>query len=238
MINRFHRALFLLGWLALSSAALAAEAISPAEPHDPWRLKHEVQIGDALTSLTLLAGFTGFLLTVVQDRRKKNREDARSGALRLMLKILRENHGPMRIEDLKRAFESSGGKSLRKAYCGEDFKFTSNNSFEGAVYRLHWEGKIDFVSGDEVMFRVHERLNQSRPGMTISPSPDLIVSVFQKAFADPKIAIWELEPLAASAFVYDPQAASVFLTQSLNSSDLELQRRASFLAGKFPPAQK
>jgi hypothetical protein len=201
-----------------------------------WRLKREIQIGDAFTSVTLLAGFTGFLIATIKDRRKKARDDSQSGALRLLLKILRENRGPMKLADLKNVFDSAEARQAREAYCGKDFKFKNFNTFEAAVYRLHWEAKIDFVSSDEAAFRVHERFD-SNPSLAIAIVPPSLAmfTISKNAFVDRKIDQWGLEPLARSALTYDRQATSEFLAEAAKSTDAEAQRRAAVLLGKFPP---
>jgi hypothetical protein len=104
----------------------------------------KVDIGHFLTFLTLLAGFILWLYTTISDRRRRSEDDARSGALRLMLKILREAREPLTTGELFQQFQSNEKRSERKVYCGRDWKFKSETQFETALYRLHWESKIEF----------------------------------------------------------------------------------------------
>jgi hypothetical protein len=208
----------------------------PDAGNNHWRLKREIQIGDAFTSVTIFAGFVGFLVATIKDRRKKARDESQSGALRLLLKLLRESRGPMTLAQLKSLFDAPETKELRKAYCAKDFKFKNPTMFEAAVYRLHWEGKIDFVSSDEIAFRVHERFD-SNPSPAIATAPPLLVmfTIFRNAFLDQKMDQWGLEPLARSALTYDRQATSEFLAENAKSPDAQVQRRAAVLLGQFPP---
>jgi len=202
-----------------------------------WPVKRELDIGHFLTFLTLFAGFTGWLLTSVRDRRKKSHEDSRSGALRLLLKILRENNGPIKIEELKNRFDSPALKDLRKAYCGTDFKFKDTNTFEGAIYRLDWEGKIDFPTPDEIAFRLDKTFAATAgPSLPATPNESKILDIFKNALGDKKVGLWDLEPLAQASLVVDPRGTSDLLNDALTSSDPETQRRAAALFGKFPPA--
>src|SRR5579863_10265204 len=89
-------------FLCLTSLSQIQPSDAKSElPNTRWQLKHEIQIGDAFTSITLFAGFVGFLIATVKDRRKKSKDESQSGALRLLLKILRENRGPMKLFNLK-----------------------------------------------------------------------------------------------------------------------------------------
>jgi hypothetical protein len=204
---------------------------------DRWRFKHEVQIGDFLTSVTLMAGFSGFLIATIKDRRKKAQDEERSGALRLLLKILRENHGPMELVDLRRVFEATETKGLREAYCGKRFSLDNkNNSFEALVYRLHWEGKVDFLPGDKITFRLLERFDSgARPTTAVVPPSSETFTIFKNAFLDPKTEMRILQDLAHSSLTYDRKETSQFLAESAKSPDRETQHRAVILLGKFAP---
>jgi hypothetical protein len=203
---------------------------------DHWRFKREIQIGDAFTSATLLAGFLGFLIATIKDRRKKAKDESESGALRLILKLLRDNPGSMKLDKLKGLFDTPETKELRKAYCARDFKFKNSTTFEAAVYRLHYEGKIDFVSSDEIAFRVHERFdNNPSPSMDIAPPSLTMFTIFKDVFLDQRTNAWELEPLARSALVYDREVTSQFLAESAKNPDIGVQRRLAVVLAKFPP---
>ena len=120
-----------------------------------FSFKREIDVGHFLTFLTLIAGFGWWLFTTIRSWRKTAEEDARSGALRLLLRLLRDKNGaPVRLSDLFQEFNSAGMKELRKAYCRKKWQFKDEMQFEAAIYRLDWEGKIKFASKDEVCFRL------------------------------------------------------------------------------------
>jgi hypothetical protein len=65
------------------------------------RFQPTVDVGQFLTFLTLVGGFLWWLYTSIRGWRQKAAEDARSGALRLILKILRNDaKGPMALKAL------------------------------------------------------------------------------------------------------------------------------------------
>src|SRR5262245_51814011 len=113
------------------------------------RFEDKVDVGLFLTFVTLIAGFLWWLYTTIRAWRKTGTDEARSGALRLLLRMLRERQGsPASIKSLFEEFHSPNLKALRKAYCRRDFKFKNESTFEAAIYRLDWESKIDFISSD------------------------------------------------------------------------------------------
>jgi len=116
--------------------------------------KREIDVGHFLTFLTLLIGFAAAGYNAFIRRRKESEEKAKSGALRLMLAILREANGPMTLGELYAQFQSNEKAPLRRVYCEKAWKFTSRTQFEGAVYQLCWEMKADFVSNDSIEFRM------------------------------------------------------------------------------------
>src|SRR5690349_16760873 len=104
----------------------------------------EIDISALLTLITLVGGFIWWAYTTQREWRRKTFDDARSGALRLLLRILREREEThVSLIELHNLFRSPQMKTLRKAYCKRDFRFKNESEFEAAVYRLDWEGKID-----------------------------------------------------------------------------------------------
>ena len=59
-----------------------------------FSLKKEIDIGTFLTFITLVAGFVLWLYSTLKSWHDKGQEEARSGALRLLLKLLREDSEP------------------------------------------------------------------------------------------------------------------------------------------------
>src|SRR5947209_8663595 len=108
--------------------------------------KNDIDVGHILTLLALTAGFIWWVYTTQREWRKINRDDARSGALRLLLRRLREEPGDsITLTALREKFSLPAMKALRVEYCGRDFQFKNETQFEAAIYRLDEEGKIDFI---------------------------------------------------------------------------------------------
>ncbi len=143
----------------------------------------------------------------------------------------------MELVDLRRVFEAPETKGLREAYCGKDFALNNkNNSFDGLVYRLHWEGKVDFLPSDKIKFRFVERFDSgARPTTAVVPPSLETFTIFKNAFLDPETEMWRLQDLAHSSLTYDRQETSQFLAESAKSLDTETQRRAIILLGRFAP---
>lgn len=201
-----------------------------------WPFKKELDIGHLLTFLTLLAGFVAWLIATVKDRRKIRRDEARSGALRLLLKILRERKGPVELSVLKATFDAPDYRRFRVAYCGKDFKFKDESEFESAIYRLDFESKIDFLATDKIEFRLHEKFaSDEKLNVTLPVDKNAILRVFTHALYDGKTDLWQLEPLTRAALKYDARAASTYLNEALVSDDPQAQRKATTMLGKFPP---
>src|SRR4051812_10820151 len=100
-----------------------------------FEFKPQIDIGHFLTFVTLVAGFAWWLYTSIAARRKTAEDEARSGALRLLLRMLRERRGvPATFEALLERFSSPELLQLRRAYCRRDFKFKDGAKFEAVIY--------------------------------------------------------------------------------------------------------
>ena len=125
-------------------------------------LKKEVAVGDLLTSFTILASFIGWLIATTTKNSEKKRDENKSGALRFLLKLLREKENKVfTFDELKVEFESVTRKEERQLYCGKNFKYKSQSEFEAAIYRLDWEMKIEFITTNEIKFKVDRKSNPS-----------------------------------------------------------------------------
>lgn len=198
------------------------------------QFKNEIDVGHVLTLIALAAGFIWWIYTTQREWRSKTRDDARSGALRLLLRLLREQRGvPISITGLYEKFRSDETKPLRLAYCKRDWTYKSEDEFEAAVYRLDWESKIYFVSPNEIIFR----LDRDRGGTTVF-SPEAadktaMMSALKKAVADPTINTWDLERLAESCMRVAPVDTSDLLRENLRSKDDSTRFRVASIIGKF-----
>jgi hypothetical protein len=63
-------------------------------------LKPEIDVGHLLTFITLAAGFVWWLITTMRTWRRTARQDAESGALRLLLYLLMSLFGIRKIPRL------------------------------------------------------------------------------------------------------------------------------------------
>jgi hypothetical protein len=193
-----------------------------------FHFKPDIDVGHFLTFLTLIAGFIWWLYTTIREWRRRSREDARSGALRLLLRMLRERGGmPTSLGTLYTEFSSPAMRERRKAYCRRDFKFKDEATFESAVYRLDWEGKIDFVTADEIVFRVDRNQMAFVPFVPAKADSERIVEIFKQSCIDSAVDVWTLERLARTSMRADPKQTSAVIREMLHDSSPLAQRRAS-----------
>lgn len=197
--------------------------------------KSDIDVGVFLTFLTLIAGFVWWLYTSIRTWRRTSFEEARSGALRLLLRLLRERRGaPISIRFLYAEFSAPQQRNRRKAYCRRNFKFKDEATFESAVYRLDWEGKIDFVTTDEIVFRVHRTEIQAPPFLLSNTDPGRIVDIFRQSCSDPKIDSWELEKLARTSMRVAPTETSALIHEILHDSSSPAHVRVAVILNNLP----
>jgi hypothetical protein len=172
-----------------------------------------VDVGTFLTFITLAAGFIGWGIATYRERRRQRIEEAKSGALRLLLRLLRDHgEGAYNVGVLRRDFESPELKARRIAYCGRDFKFKGDEEFEAAIYRLDWEGKIDFVHlPDEIAFRVDHFRPLERPPFPLGKEE--VIEALRHALADPEMERFDLESIARVAFRVAPSEAAALIRE-------------------------
>jgi hypothetical protein len=199
----------------------------------------KIDIGHFLTFVTLVAGFVWWLYTTIRAWRKTSNDEARSGALRLLIRMLRERKGsPASFKSLFEEFHSPTRKAQREAYCRRDFKFKSEDTFEAAIYRLDWEGKIDFVSSDEIVFRVDRYRSQGSYLTPTGSDRSKVVDILKSGFTDTNFNVWDLEKIAQTAMRIAPEQASTAIHEMLENPDVAVQRRAAaILGGVAAPAK-
>ncbi|HST49839.1 hypothetical protein [Jatrophihabitans sp.] len=204
---------------------------------DPFglTLDHTVDIGMFLTFVTLVAGLVGWTFKTVKEWRRDSRREAESGALRLLLKILRERHagggGPIAPAELRSEFERPERRAERKAYCGRDFRFADDDDFERAVYQLHWEFKLDFTEGDKLLFRTVAD-PYGRRQFSTALDPVLVVASFSEALKDSTVQPYDLERLARLAATADLKTTQRLLVDATEAArgDTGTVRRLLILA--------
>lgn len=202
----------------------------------PFQFDPQVDVGSFLTFITLVAGFIWWLYTTIKEWRKRADDEARSGALRLLLRILREQKGvPISFTALFEKFKSPELKELRKTYCKRDWGFKNETDFEAAIYRLDWESKIDFVSPHEIIFRFDREQRTPNRFQPSEGDVNQIIAIFRDAIVNPDVDTWELEKLAESCMKIAPEPTAALLRDLLNSQDSQILLRVSSVIGKLLP---
>ncbi len=202
-------------------------------------LKPEIEIGNLLTFITLLAGFLWWFYTTFRTWRRSLRDDARGGALRLLLALLRERKGfPIALPALHDRFSSPEQTARRKAYCRCNYKFESADRFEAAIYRLAWEGKIDFVGADEIVFRIDRQAEKEDARRRLNPSQgdrSDVLRILKNGLEDKDARLWELKDVAYAAFALQPEETVEALRMGLHHDQGSVQRVAAALLGELLP---
>ena len=199
------------------------------------KFEPQIDIGHFLTFITLVVGFLGAGLNAIRSWRKKARKDAESGALRLLLHILRQRGSPISLPDLMEEFELPKRRKLRKTYCGRDWHFKDKTEFEAAVYQLDWEGKIDFVSPEEITFRLDRHRDVEQRFHPNDRDAEQMLRILRNAAMDPNVNTWDLKDIVDSSMRIAPQATATFLREMLHDSDPAIHGRAAAIIGRFIP---
>ena len=195
-------------------------------------IRPDIDIGHLLTFVTLTAGFIWWLITTIRGWRRTSRQDAESGALRLLLYLLREKQGePMLLSDLQASFNSPDLKERRKVYCKRNYLLTPEHRFERAIYQLDWEGKIDFVGTQAVAFHVDRQFSEPVRRTLVPTEQDRaeILRILRQGLEDAKGEAWTLRGTVSAAFSVAPQETADEVRKQLTHVDPTVQRRAAEL---------
>jgi hypothetical protein len=186
----------------------------------PLTFEPKIDIGHFLTFLTLASGFCWWLYSSIRGWREKENTEARSGALRLLLRLLRERQQePITLNDLQDLFCRSEYAYLRKAYCGRDYKFKSKAEFETAIYRLDYEGKIDFVTSHSIVFRVDGCHNTANAFVPSQDDANRAIELLKKVLVDSDASDWDKKDMVETCLKLSPAETHKVLHESINSSD-------------------
>jgi hypothetical protein len=198
-------------------------------------LNRQIDIGTFLTFITLVAGFGWWLYSTLKSWHDKGQEEARSGALRLLLKLLRDSPNQrIDLQLLYDKFQSDDNAEARRIYCRRSWKFKSYPNFEGAIYRLHYEGKIDFASPAEITFRTERRYARWKQYLPTEADGKAIVAILVGAMRNPD-PVFGLSDIAEAAMHVDPAACTRILREHLNDADAKIRQRAAMLIGRLVP---
>jgi hypothetical protein len=212
---------------------------SPAATPQRWRIKKELDVGHLLTLMTVAAGFVLWVWTTIKTRKDKANEDARGGALRLLLYLLRERGGIIDLQELRERYNDPNLKRMRLAYSHKDYLFTDNTKFEAAIYRLDYESKIEFVSPQQIRFRVHTPY-QPYQGDRLPSSAEktYVLEILLKELStglENKSPIYDLEAFVQAALRLSGQETYEVLQAALHEPDPEIQKLAAILIGRYSP---
>jgi len=205
-------------------------------------VKREIDIGHLLTFVTLLAGFLWWLYTSIREWRRAARKEAESGALRLLLWLLRERQGaPLTLTELRTVFNAPELRSKRLAYCKTNFLFKADDEFERAIYQLDWEGKVDFVGAQAIAFRVdrqpddHAATSGQRRFAPTRNDVDEALRILHEALRNPEADAWKLRDIARTAYALAPDETAASLRTQMKTGDQKAQRVALELIGELLP---
>ena len=201
----------------------------------------KVDIGTFISGIAITAAFLSWAGKSLVSWIRNARKEARSGALRVLLKLLRERSEPVKLKVLYDDYQSDVRKNLRRSYCKQnlfvrDYKFKDEATFEAAIYSLDWEGKIDFNSPNEVSFRLDRRYVAPRGSRTLRAAPEIIdkvVATVEAATKDPKTQRYDLDPLFDAVMRLAPERGAALLKAMLDDSDLQTRQRAASMIGRF-----
>jgi hypothetical protein len=198
-------------------------------------VKQEIGIESLLTSVTLVAGFFWWIVTTTQARRRRAMEETKSGALRLLLYLLRKEGLPMTFHELFEQFEAVD-KQLRKTYCGRNYHFKNHTTFEAAVYRLDEESKIRFLSPDRLMFRRDYQPADETKYIPIAADVDALVSLLAATLADTSSSGWDVTRVAKPAMKLASSKSTQMLRAALQSSDIKTRRNIAEAINELLPS--
>jgi hypothetical protein len=182
-----------------------------------------VDAGAFLTFVTLVAAFFGWSYKAYKEWRRDEQREAEGGALRLLLRILRDQRGKaLSPSELKAIFQSDDLKGLRKAYGGKNFKFKGDPDpeFDKAIYALQWEGKVDFTADDKLVLRT----TLEDPRLPLPFDQEHVVEALKTTLAQPKLDSWDIEQLAKLSMRIAPDQTALVLQDALKATESDSDR--------------
>jgi hypothetical protein len=198
--------------------------------------KDDIDIGHFLTFVTLVVGFGWWLFTTIKSWRDRGRDEARSGALRLLLKMLMDAPDQrLPLATLFETFQSPANTVQRFTYCRRRWKFDNYQRFEAAIYRLHQEGKIDFTSEKQVALRTEHVWDRWKSFVPNKDDIAAIMAAFKVALYEPADYVIGLQDVAEGAMRVAPAECGQLLRDALKNGDDRIKRRAAMLIARFVP---
>lgn len=185
-----------------------------------WDLGPALDTAAVIAVVTLVFGILSWTYQQWREWRRREYDRGRNGALRLLLKLLREASEDGQSEvPLKRLHEKFAAPELRdtrKAYCYDpNYAFEDEPDFEAAVYSLQWEGKVDFVSADSVAIRIARQINT---GQVSWLDADQVLEAFRASLTDTEINELTVKALGRLAARVDLERTRQFLRVELSRS--------------------
>lgn len=198
----------------------------------PFYFDSKIDLGHFLTFLTILGGLIAWFIAQLRSRARGREDYARSGALRLILRLLRDqSETVVSASALYERYQSPSTLTMRKEYCRYDFRFKDRPQFDGALYRLEDEGKVRFDGLDMVVYRHQERMldamNPANPMVLADEDVARIMTTFTDGFRNLEVSAWDIKDLARVANRLRPAEVQEFLRKALVSSNWVERARAT-----------
>lgn len=201
-----------------------------------FRIDRTINFGQLLTVLTLVVGFCGAGINTYVEHNRTVQEDSWDGSLRLILHILRDNDGPMSVDQLLGAFKSEEMKQQRVDYCGYDYHFGSKSSFECAVYQIENGGDLKFISPHVVAVCYDCNPEPSGGFHPTSTDAQQLLSVLDYGVKNGQLDVFDFQGVANACIQLAPDATQSLLRKSLASSDVQQRSRAAQFISMLLPA--
>lgn len=112
----------------------------------------QISLGDAMTFASVIVAIIVFLFERYGTAFGNEQKRLYGGALRLILKHIRDQPEPKTITEHWEIFIAD--VEGRKTYCKGEFSNMSLDEFTAEIYTLRFEGQIEITPGHQVVYRI------------------------------------------------------------------------------------
>jgi len=195
-----------------------------------FTLKNEIDLGHLLTLITVCGGIIAWAITQYKSRKREIIDYAHGGAIRLLLRILRNSEdNVVSSHKLYELYQSPENKRLRKEYCKINFRFKDYPQFEAALYGIEEEGKIRYDGNDTVVYKQREKIQSDMETTSKMQLNDTdkqnILKTFYDGFENNKIDVWNIREITRIANKINPNAVQRLLREKSTSDNWEIRSR-------------
>lgn len=122
----------------------------------------QISLGEAMTMASVLGAVGVFIFERYWNARRNEQERLFGGALRLILKHVRDQKEPRTIAEHWEIFiDDVDG---RNSYCKGAFSDMSLDDFTAEIYNLRLEGQIDITPGHQIVYRIPYQIKVMKLG--------------------------------------------------------------------------